>query len=998
MTSISQPLFQPQAGQTEAAEDEDMDMPDSTFLSQLQPPQSPFAFQIPGIRPNNIQDTQDSTMEDGEDTAAMSPSPVAISRRSLTPHPLFDAQMTPAMDLSGQPAGSMTSNLASPHQLAATSPVNETSAAQGDSHTPNPGSASMATADNTNMSDANAEDDEDDEEDYDDDDDEEDDDDGAHGGDSKASRMDGSLPGKEELDILDKTDQKSALDDAHWQQQTFFDIDDLEVKTGDSGSLTWVVEGLDHNSGEPKKTAVMRSPKFSLGGYEWRIKLLPHGNEETERISVYVENITLQSAIEETWSAGDLPLPLLNSTKVPKRAHVAAQVSIILYNTNEPRVHEFKADAHRFTRASPDRGWSRFTSVPWYELQNRQYLQRQPLLRNGKLTAKAYVRIVNDPTGCLWAHDEKAQPIDSVAMTGLLPLRSCDATSAVAAILLHFRPYRQLLYRVQAEGLADGDKDVHGSEVPVLQNMLLLLHNMRSRVASLPEFDPIAEIGDDVFHSFGHDNAPFHTAAEEHDGLDVVETLERILTILSQEMGSVSGGVALAEMRTQIMTMFGHGETVRPANRLKLPTAGQSDIQSLVNQRSSIFPSDLLTLELDRQIFDPKKRRWKQNCKQVTLNDTIQVNGTLYHFYAFVTHEGDLLSDLYRPYVRPSGPGGLWYSYSGASTSCQTRAQAVLKHQGSGAVIEHRPSHEKTPSRHEQQFGGPSTKSEELAYVAFYVREDIAKIAFDSSTDETWQVPKWLEDEVKSRSTFYTNQLDMLKVMESRAAVVPAGQDAPNALPPTQNGVAPREGIAQGPTNESTVAAAHRPVTRSMAATITTSKPVDDAATTQPPIDPKPIQVTLSYFSQPYYSGSLLHGEYHGHGSLITLSGDSYTGNFIHGCRHGQGSITYANGDTYAGAWEDDLHYGTGTYIENTTGNTYSGNFKEGKKFGEGVTQWKVSEEEKRLCRICFGERADVAFYSCGHVVACRECASRVADCPVCRRRVRDVIRLYYVD
>jgi len=39
----------------------------------------------------------------------------------------------------------------------------------------------------------------------------------------------------------------------------------------------------------------------------------------------------------------------------------------------------------------------------------------------------------------------------------------------------------------------------------------------------------------------------------------------------------------------------------------------------------------------------------------------------------------------------------------------------------------------------------------------------------------------------------------------------------------------------------------------------------------------------------------------------------------------------------------------------------------------------------------------NTAFYECGHVVACKECAAQIEDCPVCRKRVLARLELYGV-
>lgn len=154
---------------------------------------------------------------------------------------------------------------------------------------------------------------------------------------------------------------------------------------------------------------------------------------------------------------------------------------------------------------------------------------------------------------------------------------------------------------------------------------------------------------------------------------------------------------------------------------------------------------------------------------------------------------------------------------------------------------------------------------------------------------------------------------------------------------------------------------------------------------------------TYNYFSSEYYKGEIKNGHRHGHGKMFYHSGATYEGAFQLGQRHGHGLYTFQNGDTYDGDWVDNQQHGSGTFVEATTGNTYVGGWKNDKKFGEGVTHWKNAQEEERLCRICWEDAADAAFYDCGHVVACLQCAREVQNCPVCRKRVLCAMKLYYV-
>jgi hypothetical protein len=153
---------------------------------------------------------------------------------------------------------------------------------------------------------------------------------------------------------------------------------------------------------------------------------------------------------------------------------------------------------------------------------------------------------------------------------------------------------------------------------------------------------------------------------------------------------------------------------------------------------------------------------------------------------------------------------------------------------------------------------------------------------------------------------------------------------------------------------------------------------------------------TLDYFSSEYFSGSMRARQPHGEGKKIYHNGNTYVGSFQLGQRHGHGVMTFQNGDTYEGNWENGMQHGQGTYVEKETGNTYVGGWKNDKRHGEGVTHWKIAQETERMCRICWEENAEAAFYDCGHVVACINCARRVESCPVCRKRVLSAIKLFY--
>lgn len=137
---------------------------------------------------------------------------------------------------------------------------------------------------------------------------------------------------------------------------------------------------------------------------------------------------------------------------------------------------------------------------------------------------------------------------------------------------------------------------------------------------------------------------------------------------------------------------------------------------------------------------------------------------------------------------------------------------------------------------------------------------------------------------------------------------------------------------------------------------------------------------------------------YHGGGNLISLDGNEYLGEFNNGMKHGFGEMTYATtGDNYKGNWVNDLPHGQGTLTEKSSGNVYTGGFQHGKKHGKFTLTGTVTDEDKNLCSICYEAEIDTAFYRCGHVVACHDCAQQIVDCPVCRQPVSDRLQLYGV-
>jgi hypothetical protein len=153
-------------------------------------------------------------------------------------------------------------------------------------------------------------------------------------------------------------------------------------------------------------------------------------------------------------------------------------------------------------------------------------------------------------------------------------------------------------------------------------------------------------------------------------------------------------------------------------------------------------------------------------------------------------------------------------------------------------------------------------------------------------------------------------------------------------------------------------------------------------------------------WGQDAYSGPLIFGRRHGADcTLTTATGQTYVGPLECGAFHGpHGKMTYQNADTYVGGWANGEPHGPeGTFVQARTGNKYVGGWREGKRWGKGTTHWLVADEEADLCQICYGEVINALFYDCGHVCSCVECAKQCEICPICRRSVRQVVRMFKV-
>lgn len=376
-------------------------------------------------------------------------------------------------------------------------------------------------------------------------------------------------------------------------------------------------------------------------------------------------------------------------TKVEEPWGVAAQISCVIYNPNEPRVNATQKGCHRFYNDNPDWGWTRFHG-PWDEIHKRQRFQRQALLRNDTLAFTAYIRTVKDDTKALWFHPPKDKPEwDTVAMTGVRAFECQHQSSAINAALstwLHLKPIVDL---VQNAYVPDPVREANQRMRPAVEELQIILEDDENNTStdqqiSLSQLMSILN----------------HYGSNVDSNMDVVMIWEALRRVLNFE---ASGG---DNMQTDI-DLFSEFLLLKQPDpfiveALPAPKHSSAKVASsydLLNsshmrpwqsydgqpQQSLLRPS-VLALELPRQSFSKESRKWKKLTNRLKLDETVHYNGAEYSLYGMIVHSGDLESKEYYSVIRPEGPGSRWLKYasdhSHRKVEVLTTKQAVRAHEG----------------------------------------------------------------------------------------------------------------------------------------------------------------------------------------------------------------------------------------------------------------------------------------------------------------------------
>lgn len=779
---------------------------------------------------------------------------------------------------------------------------------------------------------------------------------------------DTTVPCADELEFLANKGEKSALDHEHWEKEAFFEISDPELVPGASGRIDWLVEGFNGTEENPNREVIMRSPVVCIGGLDWQIKFYPNGNG-SQYLSVYVECTSmLQPDFAETEDFRNPPFPFLKGAKpIRKRRSVAAQLLVVMYNPAEPRVYEVQSEAHQFHKKQADYGWVYFSKQTRSEFHIRQHLQRQAILRNDQLAFKAYVRIVDDPTGDMWEHGEPS-PEHITSVTGLRPFKKSLQYIAGVVPLLHFAPFRKFVQELP------GDTQLARWLQPLLLKMFT-----RQR------------------------SATFNTRGTIHEG-DVMEMIFSLGILFNSEYDS-----SLSRQWQQLIGGF-HSERELACGVNRLNTKDYPSIQDAIeNHPRSVMKTQLLILELTRQEHDKKARKWRKLTNNVRVEDHIQVEGVNYTLFAFVTHCGHLLSSRYNSYVRPNGVGNGWYEYGYGLVTRLTEKQAKDRHSGIDADHSGASSPgETTRDGHDSPFSQYREPRSEVPSIVMYCRDDVAVETFNAPKVEGW-VPPHLRASLsltslpkpgiaKDKTLLPNHQI----IANDEQFKHRGGVDGQQLVLPQESEEARLADLIQRAADVATPELGSQDgadiIMRDADDESMDSAEAAEAAEADLSDEASLEKATFSWLGRCHYEGQWKGGKYHGGGHLIDINGDEYLGNFANGLKHGYGKMIYASsGDIYDGNWVEGKHHGIGKLTEFSSGNVFEGGWLDGKKHGPFVLKGTVTEEDKSCCTICYENEMTTAFVDCGHVVACRECAARIEICPVCRRRIQAKLQLFGV-
>ena len=492
----------------------------------------------------------------------------------------------------------------------------------------------------------------------------------------------------------------------------------------------------------------MRSPAAFIGGYWWRIKFYPRGNN-VGSLSIYIEcspsmpspddqlpetefsvrrgapDANLDDHAPDTemqtpatddaaaWledyksrylAVAPTPQNSADSSSTPWR--VSAQIGVIVYNPEEPRTGWMQSSCHQFNPHNLDWGWTYFHG-PWDQIHTRRRGQHRALLNNDTLAFDAYIRVIDDPTKSLWWHPSDSEPTwDSLALTGYRPLGDSvinhSAEVAGLASWLHIAPFCKI---IQSIDVLEHLTNCEVKPKPLCDALQKLLWQLRCRTQSLQYVDT-----DGITSTLRN--------LREFSG-DVSEFWERLRRTLELELAGTDAGKQFAELfDSPTLSSLPISCDAGPVNTLpkdfnsricvqadQVQSTGQALERYLGAKAGRWSLPPILHLELIRHSLD-KTKRWQLLFNKVQLDEELDLapwvvggQGSKYVLYGYVVHRGRRTSGKFFSILRPAGPGTRWLAFDDGSDNrveCLTQKTALGPHIGldSSQTVDHKKGHD----------------------------------------------------------------------------------------------------------------------------------------------------------------------------------------------------------------------------------------------------------------------------------------------------------------
>lgn len=430
------------------------------------------------------------------------------------------------------------------------------------------------------------------------------------------------------------------------------------------------------------------------------------------------------------------------------RWEAAAQIGCVVYNPNEPRVHVFRKSSHHFNPQNPDWGWTRFHG-PWESIHLRQRNERQALLRNDTLVFSAYIRIVKDETNSLWYHAPKEGPNwESFERIGVKSLATGSSRDnhiiAALSCWLNLRPFVDFIKGMK---IPDALSEPQERPRPLFYALQQLLDYMFDKPEDIDR-DAMTNVVAWIDWYIAETSPP---RLNVPDVVAVWETLRRLLNYEASGTGDMAAALDCFQdvlllrqpdpwLTESPISSVTHDKDVGDAalSQQSEPSSVQETINLATSSAQPYKPWQIYTgssaewdelpavlqVELHRQRYDKKARRWDKLTHRVKLDENITYTSAKtrvecdYTLYGLVVHSGALESHDFYSIVRPQGPGTRWIRYSGGGhhreAACLTTKQAITAHEG----------------KDEQPTGNAK-----VAYVVLYIRTDsISDLLLPSSS------------------------------------------------------------------------------------------------------------------------------------------------------------------------------------------------------------------------------------------------------------------------